>query len=217
MTTGMVDNSYLSEEKKEQILEAALGEFSQKGYAKASTNSIIQTAGVSKGLLFHYFGSKKLLYLSTLDRCIDYYETYFDQRIRQMPKDVIQRVIEINLIKLEIFKQRPWYHNLLLNAFLEPPEELSQEINLRQQKLSAKYMPLVIQDIDKSIFRRGIDPDRATELVLAITDSLSQKYIKMFRETRDPNNIDLTAFVRELDLYLGMVKYGIYEREDIHD
>ena len=49
--------------RKNRILEAALVEFADKGYKKASTNTIVKEAKVSKGLLFHYFISKKELYI----------------------------------------------------------------------------------------------------------------------------------------------------------
>lgn len=45
--------------KKDQIAASALKEFAEKGFEQASTNTICKEAGVSKGLLFHYFGSKK--------------------------------------------------------------------------------------------------------------------------------------------------------------
>jgi AcrR family transcriptional regulator len=51
----------ISEEKQRTILDAALTEFSERGYHKANTNTICEKAGISKGLLFHYFGSKKAL------------------------------------------------------------------------------------------------------------------------------------------------------------
>jgi AcrR family transcriptional regulator len=49
--------------KQERILQAALLEFAQKEFANASTNNIVKSAQISKGLLFRYFGSKKELYL----------------------------------------------------------------------------------------------------------------------------------------------------------
>lgn len=42
----------LEAEKRERIINAALKEFAQKGYDKASTNEIIKEAGISKGSLF---------------------------------------------------------------------------------------------------------------------------------------------------------------------
>lgn len=44
----------IPKDKKEAILEAALEEFAIGGYENASTNKIVEKAGISKGLLFHY-------------------------------------------------------------------------------------------------------------------------------------------------------------------
>ena len=46
------------DEKQDRILNAAIKEFAQKGYDSASTNEIVKEAGISKGLLFHYFKIK---------------------------------------------------------------------------------------------------------------------------------------------------------------
>jgi AcrR family transcriptional regulator len=55
------------DEKRTRILTAAMSEFALHGYKSANTNRIVKEAGVSKGLLFHYFGSKRELYLYLLD------------------------------------------------------------------------------------------------------------------------------------------------------
>ncbi|MDI3410004.1 TetR/AcrR family transcriptional regulator [Bacillus sonorensis] len=56
---------------KEQILETCLAVFARHGYAKTSTGMLAEAAGISKALIFHHFKSKKDLYLSLLDYCID--------------------------------------------------------------------------------------------------------------------------------------------------
>lgn len=45
----------LNIEKQQRIINAALNEFVQSGYEKASTNKIVKNAGISKGSLFNYF------------------------------------------------------------------------------------------------------------------------------------------------------------------
>ena len=45
----------LKPEKQEKILEVAIREFADKGFEKSSTNEIVKGAGISKGILFHYF------------------------------------------------------------------------------------------------------------------------------------------------------------------
>ena len=60
----------LPEDKRRKILQASLNEFAAHGYLGASTNRIVAAAGISKELLFHYFGSKKKLFLYVLDYTI---------------------------------------------------------------------------------------------------------------------------------------------------
>jgi AcrR family transcriptional regulator len=49
-------------EKQGMIIDAALEVFRQKGYANARMADIAQRAGVSYGLVYHYFGSKEVLF-----------------------------------------------------------------------------------------------------------------------------------------------------------
>ncbi|MPR74581.1 TetR/AcrR family transcriptional regulator, partial [Listeria monocytogenes] len=60
------------DEKRLKILEAAMEEFTEKGYQAASTNKICAKAGVSKGLIFHYFGSKEKLYVAAVSYAVDF-------------------------------------------------------------------------------------------------------------------------------------------------
>ena len=50
-----------AEERREQILDAALRVFSEKGFAGASVRDIAREVGVTEGLLYHYFESKDQL------------------------------------------------------------------------------------------------------------------------------------------------------------
>jgi AcrR family transcriptional regulator len=57
----------------------------QERYARASTNTIVREAGISKGLLFRHFGSKKDLYLAALDHCLEVQVGYFKERKAPLP------------------------------------------------------------------------------------------------------------------------------------
>jgi AcrR family transcriptional regulator len=50
------------EKRREEILAVALDLFARKGYAATKTQDISQAAGMSEGLLFHYFETKEKLY-----------------------------------------------------------------------------------------------------------------------------------------------------------
>jgi len=53
-------------EREEQIVAVAVDEFAASGYAGASMSLIAQRAGISKPLIYQYFGSKDGLYLTCL-------------------------------------------------------------------------------------------------------------------------------------------------------
>jgi AcrR family transcriptional regulator len=54
------------DERRQQILACARRLFSQRNYASVSTTEIAREAGVARGLLHHYFGSKRELYLEVV-------------------------------------------------------------------------------------------------------------------------------------------------------
>jgi AcrR family transcriptional regulator len=53
-------------ERREQLLSLAKTAFANKSYDDVSIDELAQTAGVSKGLLYHYFPSKRELYVATV-------------------------------------------------------------------------------------------------------------------------------------------------------
>ena len=52
----------LKKEKQDRMINASLKIFALNGYRHASTDDIVAEAGISKGLLFHYFVNKLGLY-----------------------------------------------------------------------------------------------------------------------------------------------------------
>ena len=59
-----------AEERREEILAAALEEFGEHGLHGTSTDAIARRAGISQPYLFRLFGTKKGLYLEVVRRCL---------------------------------------------------------------------------------------------------------------------------------------------------
>ncbi len=66
----------LPEDKRTQVIEAALDEFAAVPYAQASVNRIVARAGISKGSFYQYFHSKEDLFLYLLERMGEEKMTY---------------------------------------------------------------------------------------------------------------------------------------------
>ena len=58
-----------AEERRDDILEAALVEFAERGLHGASTDEIAKRAGISQPYVFRLFGTKKDLFIAVVNRC----------------------------------------------------------------------------------------------------------------------------------------------------
>lgn len=67
-TRGVGTKGMPRKDRELLILDAAAEEFGTKGYARGSTAVVAARAGISKPMIYEYFGSKDGLYLACLDR-----------------------------------------------------------------------------------------------------------------------------------------------------
>ncbi len=86
-------NELIKDERREQILSAALKVFAYKGFAAAKISDIAARAGLSHGLVYHYFKSKEEIFLSLLGRAL---QTSAQSllMVEQMPLSPIDKVRE---------------------------------------------------------------------------------------------------------------------------
>jgi AcrR family transcriptional regulator len=69
---GMAGRKRLDlDERRSQLLALAKAAFSSRSYDEVSVDELAQAAGVSKGLLYHYFPSKRDLYVATVRQIAD--------------------------------------------------------------------------------------------------------------------------------------------------
>ena len=70
--TAAVTRSRLSrDDRMEQTLEVAHGLFAERGYAAVTMDEIAAAVGVTKPLLYNYFGNKERLYIACMQRAGD--------------------------------------------------------------------------------------------------------------------------------------------------
>jgi AcrR family transcriptional regulator len=65
---------------RERLLSEALRLFTARGYAATTVREIVEAAGVTKPVLYYYFGSKEGLYLEIMNGI----GTLFDQRLAEL-------------------------------------------------------------------------------------------------------------------------------------
>ena len=133
---------------KTQILEAALHVFVKSGYSKTTMDDIVSESGHSKGAIYHYYSSKKDLFLSL----IDYWENYFfkniiDKDLSDNNPDELLRDITSDVIKT--FKSSK--HVFL--AELEFWSLSNHDLDVRK-KTTQLYSKLI--ELFRSIISKGV-------------------------------------------------------------
>lgn len=97
-------------------MNAAISVFATQGYAHASTDEIVKRAGISKGLLFHYFISKQGLY----DFLYDYFSRFMRLELsgiaQREREGFFERCIAIETARMQAMKQYPFIQCFLTEA-----------------------------------------------------------------------------------------------------
>lgn len=79
-----------ADERRQEILEAAVTEFALKGLHGTSTESIAERAGVSQPYLFRLFGTKKDLFIAAIERGFDRVHNAFSRAAAAHPGDELR-------------------------------------------------------------------------------------------------------------------------------
>lgn len=203
----------LPKEKKEKIINICIEEFAKNGYQKASTNKIVERAGISKGILFHYFGNKKKIFLYVLDYVLDDFEKKTDKYIKKVnPRDIFDRLLKWSLMEIKFSSEYPVKYNFLVKAFISPPKELEDEIKIRYNQKYNKYLKVFMENIDTEKFRSDIDVNKAIEILFFSLGGITKKYTELYRGREDEILKDKNKLVIELEEYINILKLGFYHK-----
>lgn len=201
----------LPNEKKEKIIKACMEVFAEKGYEGASTNAIVQKAGISKGILFHYFGNKKDLYLYILDRTLGKAVDELNSYQEPLPSDIFERIIVTGTIKLKMAIEQPLMYKLLFITFVNTPDPLKAAAQERYKKLYDIALPMLYNGLDYSKMRKDIDPKKAIEVMTLFMEGLQAQYMETLKNLSAEQSFVIMDKLRAETLeYMDILKKGIY-------
>ena len=144
-----MENIKTKDSTKHQILDAAMHVFVRNGYSKTTMDDIVNHSGLSKGAIYHYYGSKKELFLSL----IDHWENYFfidiiNKDLSLSSSDDLLREIVMDVVYA--FKHKKY----VFLAELEFWSLANHDIDVRD-KTKTLYIKLL--HLFKNIIKKGIE------------------------------------------------------------
>lgn len=200
----------LEEPRKTQLINAALREFSIKGYDEASTNIIAKESGLSKSLLFHYVGSKRELFLLLYDHTITTILNDFFDAIDLTQKDMLKRCQQIAFVKIDLLHKFPALFDFFKVAVDTTSDDVKPELDKRNKDIRHISFDKLFTGIDKSLFRDDIDPDKAVDLIIWVLNGLAEALQQKVNHLR-MEQIDYEALIEESNAYFSTVKKCFYK------
>ncbi len=193
----------LKREKQDRFINASLKIFSEHGYDKASTDEIVRVAGISKGLLFHYFGSKLGLYEFVYNYSTKLLMMEYSGNVPLFHTEFFELQKQIEVAKKNIMVSYPYMNVFVNQAFREESFEVLSVVAESMDQYSASLAE-VYAKADISQFKEGIDASAILKMCLFMADGVLNEQFKN-------GQMDPDAYLEEVVSYLNILKNNLYK------
>ena len=193
----------LKKEKQDRMINAALKVFAMKGYEHASTDDIVREAGISKGLLFHYFISKLGLYEFIYDYSVKYTMLELSTGVSKTETDYFSLMTQIKQAQVQVMYTYPYMLQFLNESRKEDVSEALVATEEKKGVLPAHYNQ-IMKRADLSRFKDGVDMEKFFKVVDITLDGLMTE---MFLS----GAFQPQQYAEEVKQYLEMLKKIAYQ------
>lgn len=146
-------------ERRIQILEAAIKIFGQEGFYDAKIESIAATAGIAKGTIYQYYGSKEELIQASLDFMVDRFEDKYIEGSKEMDSAIDRLKWLIHISVMQFYELQPLLNFNLMASLLHDPkqqEKVKQRHhnwnNHMEELLTLGYRRMELRKLDTEVF-----------------------------------------------------------------
>ncbi len=142
----------LPQQRQQRVLDAAMREFTARGYEAASTNRIVADLGIAKGTLFKYARSKEVLYLHIYQQVITELSQVQDDPAIYRSPDLFLRVEELFEALLAYAAREPLRYRFSMRASLDTAASVHTRVEAMRRSISSQHMGAVLGGVDWSLY-----------------------------------------------------------------
>lgn len=165
----------LKKEKQDRMINAALKIFSMRGYQFASTDDIVKEAGISKGLLFHYFGSKSGLYSFIYDYSVRFMSMELKAAVDAEEHNFFTLQKQLEAGRLQVLKNYPCMQLFLEKCNTENTKEAIEAIEEKKKEFADLYEAFGAQ-ADFSLLPSGTDTEKLQNMLRYTLKNLMEEH-----------------------------------------
>ncbi|MBM7613826.1 TetR/AcrR family transcriptional regulator [Alkaliphilus hydrothermalis] len=199
----------LPPEKQERILNASIKEFALKGFRNASTNEIVKEAGISKGLLFHYFNNKKDLFIFLYVHFSEILIKEFFEKLDPEETDIFNKLKQISILKIQLMEQYPEIFDFFMKATVEEDLDIKQDLDDRNNEITENSFARLFANVDISKFREDVEIDKAINIILWTFEGIKNRNLDKLKLLPARIN-NYQEMFDEIAVYVEILKKSLY-------
>lgn len=184
----------ISEDKQNQILKAAMEEFSVNGFNGTSINKVAKRADISIGAMYSYFDSKDDLFLSVVERLFSVLEHVLKEV--NLNGDIFDIIEGLFYRAHDYAVTYPEMNQIYLDFSTHSLSSLSSKVSRRLETITKN---LYMEVIHKAQDSGAIDPSINASVLSFLIDNLIMMY--QFSFTSD-------YFKERMQIFLGDTEVG---------
>ena len=204
---------HLPPQRQKTIVDSGIAAFSQHGYAEAGTDAITKACGIAKGLLYHYFGSKRAFYLHCMRTALD--------RLMLAPQpppsgDFYAILFAALDDKLRLYLTSPAEIRFMARAAWDSATEIAAE----KSEIFRAYQTITeahaANTIDAALAalplkQQGDAPTR--EAFALYLSAINNRLLQQYRDRPESFFAEAEAIKTQYRTYIDLMLYGIAERQ----
>lgn len=193
----------LKKEKQDRIINAALKVFALNGYSHGSTDDMVAEAGISKGLLFHYFTNKLGLYTFLYDYSVRFMTLELSNCTEKGETDFFVLFRKIEKAKLKVLKNYPYMQQFIDSIRHEDVKEALFATEVKKNVL-AEAKEEILSRADMTLFRAEADIQKLRHMIdYTISGIMTDSFLN--------NSFHPVMINEEINSYLHMLKEISYK------
>lgn len=196
-----------NQQTKRRIMDSALAEFSAQGYGASSINTICAGEDISKGIVYHYFETKDILFLACVNECFQRLTEYIRENMPHR-EDGESSLEDYFAVRAKFFYSYPVYRRIFCDAVISPPAHLRGEIQKCRQDLDRLNIQILERLLSLYSLRPGISKDVFIEMFRQFQD-----FICVHDQMTNTEGKSFDIYDEQCRKALNILLYGVIERK----
>ena len=170
--------------RRQQILEAALRVFVERGYHAAHVDHVIRAAGVARGTFYLYFDSKHDVFEALVQRMLDLFlraRPASPDIVVRTPRDVEQELRRIYTALFEVFRENRHLCRLLLEEAVGVDKGFAEALDQHHRAWHARVAARLRHFVSCGAARRDLDIDVTATGIIGMAEGLTRRYLLVDR------------------------------------